>query len=223
MLAGIVSILAFFVPPLALALLPLTYLNTHLHELCHALAAMGTGGSVDWINVYGDGSGLTLVRGGSAALMSSAGYLGAAAWGAAIVFAMRTERGARWALGITGFALATSMLLFVRGDFVGIVSGLAWAVALVAAARGLRGSSLQFVAGLVGLQQGLNSLRSLLELFKITAATERFSDAQNMASLTLVPAIAWSILWGLCGLAVVGLTVRRAWSPVPEKTSRPAG
>ena len=223
LLAGLVSLAGLFLPPLGAALLPLAYLNTHLHELAHALAAVGTGGSVERIQVYGNAEGLTLTRGGLAPLVASAGYLGAAAWGAAIVLASRTERGARLALGATGAILALSMLLFVRGDAVGEVSGFVWAAALLAAGWRLRGAALLFAAGLVGLQQGLNALRSLFELFQITAASERFSDARGMEAMTHVPAIVWSLLWGLCGLAVVALTARRAWAPLPPSASRRAG
>ena len=223
LLAAAVSLLGFFVPPLGALLLPLRYLNTHLHELGHALMASATGGSALNIRVYGDGSGVTPVAGGILSLVASAGYLGAAAAGAGIVYAMRTEAGARRALAVTGFALAASMILFVRGDLVGVVSGIAWAATLLAASVRLRGSWLQFVAGLVGLQQGLNALRSLSELLQITAQSETHSDALLMQRATLVPAVVWAGLWGLMGLALVGLTVRRAWvlPPGPDG-SRPA-
>lgn len=215
LLAAAVSIVGLFVPVVGAALLPLQYLNTHLHELSHAIAALGTGGAVQHILVFGNGSGVTPVAGGFLPLVASAGYLGAAAAGAAIVHAMRTEKGARWALGITGWALAASMVLFVRGDGVGIVSGILWAVALTAASRALRGSGLLFAAGLVGIQQGLNALRSMSDLLQITAASEAHSDARLMQQATLVPAIVWAGLWGLCGVAVAGFTLRRAFLPVP--------
>ena len=219
LLAAAVSVVGLFVPVVGAALLPLQYLNTHLHELSHALVALGTGGAVQHILVFANGSGVTPVAGGLLPLVASAGYLGAAAWGGAIVHAMRTEKGARWALGITGGALALSMALFVRGDAVGVVSGTLWAAALIVASRTLRGSGLMFAAGLVGIQQGLNSLRSLGDLFEITAATEAHSDARLMQGATLVPALFWAGLWGLCGLAVAGFTVRRAFRS--ERPSRP--
>ncbi len=222
LLAILVSVLGLFVPLVGTVLLPMRYLDTHLHELGHAIAAMGTGGGVESIRVFADGSGVTPVAGGFLPLVASAGYLGAAAWGAAILLAMRTERGARFALGATGVALAMSLVLFVRGDLVGVISGIAWAVALVAASRTLRGHALLFAAGLVGLQQGLNALRSLLELLEITASTETHSDARLMQSATFVPAIVWAIVWGVCGLAVAGFTVRRAWGPAQVRASRPA-
>ena len=215
LLAAAVSVVGLFVPVVGMALLPLTYLNTHLHELSHALVALGTGGAVQHILVFANGSGVTPVAGGFLPFVASAGYLGAAAAGAAIVHAMRTEKGARWALGVTGWALALSMVLFVRGDAVGVVSGILWAVALIAASRTLRGQGLLFAAGLVGIQQGLNALRSMGELLQITAATEVQSDARLMQGATLVPALVWAGLWGLCGLAVAGLTLRRAFRPAP--------
>lgn len=213
--------MGIFVPLVGLALLPLQYLNTHLHELSHALAAIATGGSPQFIRVFGNGSGVTPVAGGFLPLVASAGYLGAAAIGAAIVYALRSEKTSRWALGVVGWSLAASMVLFVRGDLVGVISGLFWAVALIAASRTLHGSWLLFVTGLVGVQQGLNALRSLGELLEITAATETHSDALLMQQMTLVPAVVWAGLWGICGLAVVGFTVRRLFRPGP--TSHRAG
>ncbi len=215
LLAGIVSLLGFFLVPVQMLLLPLGLLNTHLHELSHALAALLTGGTPEYIRVNADTSGITPVAGGILPIVASAGYLGSAAAGAGIVYAMRTEKGARWALRITSIALALSMLLFVRGDVVGVFSGILWTVALFAASKYLNGAWLTFTAALTGLQQGLNALRSLFELLQITTMSETHSDATLMQQSTLIPAPVWSIIWGLCGLAVIGLTVRRAWSPIP--------
>lgn len=209
-----------FVPVVGAVLLPLRYLNTHLHELGHALMALGTGGQVERIVVYGDGSGVTPVAGGILPLVASAGYLGAAAAGAALVWSMRTERGARAALGVLGIALLLSQLLFVRGDLVGVVSGFAWSFALIAGWRLLRGRALQFTVAFLGLQQGLNALRSLLELLQITAASETHSDALLMQRETLIPAVVWAFLWGVAGLAVVLLTVRRTWAPPRAPSAR---
>jgi hypothetical protein len=218
LLAGVVSLLGFFFTPVQMVLLPLGLLNTHLHELAHALAALLTGGTPEYIRVNADTSGVTPIAGGFLPIVASAGYLGAAAVGAGIVYAMRSENGARWALRLTSLALAFSMVLFVRGDLVGILSGVFWTGALFAASKYLNGHWLSFTAALVGLQQGLNALRSLFELLQITTRTEIHSDATLMQQSTLIPAPVWSIIWGLCGLAVIGFTVRRTWAPnLPKK------
>lgn len=221
LLAVVVSLLGMAIGPLGTLLLPLRLLNTHLHELGHAIVALLTGGQVAQIVVRADGSGETPVLGGILPFVASAGYLGAAAAGAGIVLAMRTEAGARRALGITGGALAVSLVLFVRGEFTGILSGLAWSALLILASIKLRGSWLLFVAGLVGVQQGINALRSLAELLQISATSETHSDALLMENATRIPAVVWSALWGLCGLALVGFTARRVWGPLPAGPSRP--
>jgi hypothetical protein len=215
LLAAVVSLVGMVFAPVEALLLPLRLLNTHLHELGHALVALGTGGTPQYIRVNADGSGVTPVAGGFLPLVASAGYLGAATAGAAIVYAMRTEQGARRALGITGAALVLSLILFVRGDIVGVLSGALWAAVLIAASRSLRGPWLLFVAGLIGLQQGINALRSLSELLQITALSETHSDARLMESTTYIPALVWAALWAVCGLAVIALTVRRTWAPRP--------
>ncbi|RYY13609.1 MAG: M50 family peptidase, partial [Alphaproteobacteria bacterium] len=47
------------------------------------------------------------------------------------------------------------------------------------------------------------------------ALSESHSDARLMQQATLIPALVWAALWGVCGLAVIALTVRRTWAPRP--------
>lgn len=222
-LAALLSVVGMVIPPVGTALLPLRYLNTHLHELGHAIAALGTGGSLpEGIRVYSDGSGVTPVLGGFLPLVACAGYLGAAAAGAGLVLSVRSEKTAHLALSITGVALGLSMLLFVRHDAVGVISGWVWTALLLVGARLLRGPWLQFVVGLIGIQQGLNALRSLLELVQISAMSERQSDARLMQDATYVPAVVWATVWGAIGLWLTYVTLRRTWGP-SRQASRPDG
>ncbi len=221
--AVVVAALAYLIPPIHLIFLPLQYLNTHIHELCHALMAVATGGQVDNIQVHADGSGVTGIYGGNNFLTNSAGYLGATFVGSAMLFFGRTPGKARAALGLMAVALALSTALWVRGDAIGLPVGIAWMVALGASAWFLRGMTALFVCQLVALEQCLNSVGSVYDLLKISVYTERFSDAQNMQNLTYVPAAVWALGWSAISLALVGLTVRRAWNfePNPRSAASP--
>ena len=59
--AGGACLVAWVVPVLGYLMLPIEYLNTHIHELFHAIAAVGTGGRADKILVFPDASGVTPV------------------------------------------------------------------------------------------------------------------------------------------------------------------
>ena len=213
------SVAAWFVPILWWIQLPLEYLNAHTHELCHALVAVATGGQVHHINVFADVSGLTPVAGGMLIPVASAGYVGATLVGLLVMAASRTEMGAKTALRLLAVVLASSLVLWVRGDAVGVLSGVAWVVALLVAANLLKGPSLLFAAQLVAIQQCLTSLQNLLVLQRLTLATQRQSDATILYQATGIHATVWAIGWTVLSLWLVTATVRWAWG---QRVSRPA-
>ena len=64
-----------------LVLYPVTLMVTFLHEFGHACGAIFTGGSVEGMQINPDGSGYTVTRGGSQAVVLMGGYLGSAVLG----------------------------------------------------------------------------------------------------------------------------------------------
>lgn len=206
------SVVGWAVPVVGLVLLPLQYLNTHAHEFFHAVAALGTGGGVQHIMVNADGSGVTNIGGGSVLVVASAGYLGTAILGGILLAAGRTDHGARNCLWALAGLLALSMVVWVRGDLVGVLSGLVWIAILGVAAKNLKGDALHFALAFLGVQIGLQSLQSLLVLLNISTFTNVQSDAAILQNVTGIPALFWALLWtGLGGLAVWG-GLRTAWS-----------
>lgn len=223
--AALVSLALWAIPPVHWVMLPMTYLNTHVHELCHALAALATGGQVERITVSADGSGLTWTAGGIRLIVSSAGYVGASIAGAAIMFCSRTEKAAKTTLMALAGVLALDTLIWVRGDAVGFTAGIFWIAALYAMARYFHGPKVLFAAQFVGLQQCLNAATSLYTLLQVSAFSEgTASDATNMQNSSGIPALFWALLWCGFSLLMVTLGLRRAWSESPErKTSHPNG
>jgi hypothetical protein len=216
--AGVASLIPF----VQLLLLPLTYLNTHIHEFCHAIVAIATGGMVQHIEVNANGSGVTPVAGGVLPLIASAGYVGATIMGAAIILFGSNPHRAKIVMGVLAGVLAFSMALWVRGDLVGILSGFAWIGILGLASHYLKDSAALFFCQFVGVEQCLNSVTSVYQLLRISISGEQMSDASIMQSATILPASFWSVVWCGCSLIALTFTVRKVWKiesrPVPSES-----
>ncbi len=209
-MAGVVTLVLWVLPWFAFLAVPMQWLNTHLHEFCHAVMAVLTGGPVLNIIVHADGNGVA-IAGGSPLLVSSAGYVGASIVGALTIICSRTEAGASASMRIIGGLLAASLIFWVRGDAVGIASGIGWAILLFALPHVLRGRSLVFAAQFVGMQQCLMSVQALYILLHISAIPGAHSDADNLQQATGVPAIIWALLWSALGIGSLVLALKLAW------------
>jgi hypothetical protein len=213
LIASVLSFALWAVPFLRPVALPLLYLNTHVHELCHALTAMATGGSVDFIAVFWDGSGVTPVHGGSMLLTASAGYVGSALVGGLLLALSRSPKQATSMLWLTSLFIVTSMVLFVRGDAVGVISGIVWAGGLILLAKKLSGDNAVFASQFLGMQMALTSLQAFLVLLKVTTSSERESDAMILQNISGVPAFVWATGWLAFGFCAIGLALVSAWKP----------
>lgn len=203
--------LLWVLPFLRWLVLPLIYLNTHLHELGHALAAMATGGSVGQIRVFADGSGVAAIRGGAMLLIAPAGYVGSAAFGAAMVAMAGTAKGARTALwGLFGM-MVFSMIFFVRGDIVGVLSGIVWIFVLYVLATRLPARQVQPVTQFLGAMQCLASVNAFLPLLQLSAYGNLQNDAGIMQQITGIPAMVWAVIWLFLSLILLWMGIRRAW------------
>ncbi|RYG86068.1 hypothetical protein EON77_04455, partial [bacterium] len=131
-----------------------------------------------------------------------------------------SEAGARVVLGGAAGLLTAGMILYVRGDLIGIVSGIFWIVLLAIAANRLRRDLLPIAAQFLGLVQGLQSLSSLGDLLRISATAQVNSDAQSMATLTGIPALVWAILWAGFSIGATGWALWRASRSDPTSPPR---
>lgn len=218
-----VAVLGGLLPGLGQLLLPLQYLNTHLHELCHALMACLTGGNVEAIEVHANGSGITPVYGGNFFLIGSAGYVGAAMLGAVIGLCGRLASAARLALIFLAMTLASSLLIWVRADGVGIAAGWLWVVLLGLGGWLLKDFFLLFAVQFIGIELSLASIQSLWVLFKVSVVSNQTSDARLVAGITGVPALVWAALWSLIGIGLAFASVRAIWASKPNPPTRSFG
>ena len=210
-IASVVSLALWLIPVFRIVLTPLIYFNTHIHELCHALVGMATGGYVDRIVVESSGNGHALIGGGNLILTASAGYVGSAIVGAIMIAGARNARGARAMLLAAAGFLAVSMAMFVRGDAVGVVSGLAWVAVLALAGLRLPVDWRMFAAQFVGVQLCLTSAHAFLALLRLSLSSEAMTDAETLERVTGLPGMLWASGWLAVSAVAVGFALRRAW------------
>jgi hypothetical protein len=209
--AGGASAVFWAVPYAAPVLYPLALLNTHIHELCHALLGVGTGGRIDHILVNADTSGVTPITGGNLFLAASAGYVGSAIVGGIMIAGSRTPKGAQKMLWAACGFLALSMILYVRGDGVGIASGIIWAGLFGLMAHKLKDDWKTLAGQFFGLQLCLTSVTAFAALFVINSRGGH-SDAMILEDMTGVPGVVWASGWLLASLAAIYFALRRAWT-----------
>jgi hypothetical protein len=208
--ASLASVALWFVPLLGLVSLPIEYLNALTHEMCHAITAVVTGGRVENIQVFPDGSGVTPIWGGSPPLVGSAGYIGASLIGVMILLFSRNPEGARTSLRLLAVSLAASLIFWVRGEF-GIVTSIVWVAAMFVMAAYLPPKGALFAATFLGIQQCLHSLMALLTLAGVSLFTERHSDALLLQQTTGLPAAFWAVAWMGFSLTIMATALRGIW------------
>lgn len=209
--AAIVSLILLNIPVANTLLYPVRLLVTLVHEGGHAVATLLTGGGVQQITLEPDGSGVTLSLGGWRPVILSAGYIGAAATGALMLYLLRTPLGGRAALYALAVVLALLTVFFVRNLF-GFVVGVGLTAALVLAARFLPDTADLVLAAFLAVQL---CLMALLDLFNLVFATGLLpvghNDAVFMSRVIPLPPIVWAALWSLASVGLVWLAVRGLW------------
>ena len=204
LIAAAITIALWYIPFLSILSYPFAIFVTFIHEGGHALAALLTGNSVASLSVALDTSGATYTTQGgifSQTLVSSAGYLGAMAYGALLLFLIRRATAARYVLmGTAAFILALTVI-FGLGSLFTIVAGIGIAGGLVAIATYASPRVATFFVSFLAVQSVLNALLDLKTLFFSSFVPGSHSDAANMANATGIPALFWSVVW--IGLACV--------------------
>ena len=194
---------------LALVLWPGTWprvrlLVTVVHEAGHALVALLVGRRLQGIRLHSDTSGVTVSRGrpsgpGMVAMLA-AGYLAPAlvGLGAALLLADGRALLLLWSLSV----LLLLVLLWIRNGF-----GLLVVVVVLAGTVAVTWYA-DLVAEGVAIQPSLLLLaapRPLLELLVAGRAGRRGSDPDQLARLTRVPSVLWTLV--LLAANVSGLVV----------------
>ena len=222
LVAAVIAIALWYIPIVGWLAYPFRIFVTFIHEGGHALAALLTGNSVASLSVALDGSGETFTSQGnifSQIFVSSAGYLGATAFGALLLVMIRRAVASRIVLiGSAVFILALTLIFgLVKPIFSGawgsltgvpftIVSGIALAAGLLAVAKYAKPRVASFFVSFLAVQCVLNALLDLKSIFFLSIpGSDKLTDAGNMQAATGVPAMFWAIIWiGLSFLILSG-------------------
>ena len=216
LVVGLLAVVLWRLPAFEWPLYPFRLFNTFVHELSHGLAAVATGGSFRRFVVHADLSGTAWSAGGIQWIVTSAGYIGSAAFGGLLAILSARGVSAKAVLGGLGLALGLLCVLFVGNAF-GIVAGLGIAAALVLAGRWLQPRWADGLLLFLAVQMMLNGVESLFELFQLATTVPRAeTDAQIMARATGVPALVWAVLWSMIALVTLGSALRFAYRRPPR-------
>ena len=225
LVATAISVVLSFIPYAALLTYPFRIFVTFIHEGGHALAALVTGNSVASLMVETNGEGLTYTTQGglfSQILVSSAGYLGAMAFGALLLILIRKTVAARIVLLGSGLYIFALTIIFglikpifwftgLSGIPFTLLAGIIISVGLVLIARFASAKVATFFVSFLAVQCVLNALSDLKALFTISAPFSGFSahtDAVNMAHATGIPAIFWTVAWIAFALGILWFAMR---------------
>ena len=186
-------------------LLPFKLLSVMGHETGHALASLVVGGSVDRVTLSLDESGACLSRipdGFFArAIVFSAGHVGSAIISVLLLVLSFRFNARRIMLAAACVWLAVMALVYARDGFT-LLFALVMAGLFGVGAKwlpdALVGALNIFIASFTALYAVMDLKDDLWN-----SAVRSQSDAQLLADLTVVPAIAWAALWTLISVAVL--------------------
>ena len=216
---------SWFLPALGYIVYPLQLFATFIHEGSHVLASLLTDSPVQSLTVSYDASGEVYSQGSSwlaNLFISSAGYLGTTAFGAALLAWIRFGFSAKRALYVSSgivavltvaFGVLAPMWNFLATVTVGsllftVVSGVALTAGLFVVARYANQKWASFALAFLAVQCLLNAVFDLINLFYISSFTSMHSDAANMAAATGLPAIVWAVLWIGISLLMISIGLR---------------
>lgn len=184
---------------------PLKILIVFLHEICHALAAWGTGGEVLSISLSPQQGGLTVARGGNLFAIMSAGYLGSLLIGVAVFLTALKSKADHVVMAVLGGITLLIAAFYIRDIFaLGFTVGLG--VLMLVVARFLPNNINDLVLRVIGL----TSMTYVpFDIFDdtISRAPER-SDAYMLAETFGGTTMLWGGLWLVISLAVIGACFR---------------
>ncbi|MDM7923324.1 MAG: M50 family metallopeptidase [Pyrinomonadaceae bacterium] len=218
-------IASWFIPLVSYVFYPLQIFATFIHEGGHVLATVLTGNSVQSLTVSPDGSGAVYSQGSgwlSQLLISSSGYLGTTAFGAAMLAWMRFGWPSRLALHICAGIIVVLTVAFgvvapvfnlfstvtLGGMVFTVFSGAFLAAVLVAVARYAEIKWVNFAVAFIAVQVLLNAIFSLVDLFFIATLTSAHSDAANMAAATGIPGPVWALIWIAVSVVMISVGLR---------------
>lgn len=207
LLGIVVAYLVWNTPALDFIAYPLRLFVTLIHETGHGLTALLTGGRIDQIRVFPNGSGVATTAGGARWLILPAGYLGAALFGAGLfVLANRVHHTRQITAGL-GIFIGLIALVYTPFLSTAWLVGLAFSAALLALARFAHDNVNLFVLNVLAVICALNAVFDLFSLVNNSDAgigavrNDAAAFAREFAPFT--PPWLWAIAWSGIAIALM--------------------
>lgn len=226
-LSMVVVYILWNVPAFDIVMYPLRLFVTYVHEAGHSLAALVTGGQVIGFLVSPDGSGLATTAGGNRIIILMAGYLGAAAFGSLLFYAV--NRFPRYSK-IISMAVGVGMLIFtvlfaVPDDQTGIPVALLIGVgfSLLLFGTGARFNILtnMLLLNVLAVSTALNAVLDVWYLIQFSDASRGVvrNDAAALSEQLggLLPPAAVATLWAIAAVVMLGAAI---WYGVIKQLKR---
>jgi hypothetical protein len=211
-----IAILFWEAPLVKNVLYPLKLFETIIHEGSHALAARLTGGQVALIALDPSRSGLTMSSGGIDFLVTCAGYMGSATFGGLLIWWGRKPAAARMILHNIAVVVLALTAFYVGGGWFSVSMAALIGGALFFASSRCSERFCHILLLALAVITTLEGLLSIQYLIYLSAASDVRSDAGAMEGITGIPALAWSLLFGLYSLVVLVFSFWISYRPVPD-------
>lgn len=217
-------------------LFPLRIFSVAVHELCHALACLFTGGAVSGLTIVADGAGhggLTFCSGGWPFIYGQAGYIGETLIGCLLIRLSAYPQASKAILALIGIFVGCAMIYFAPGAIFtehrlweglgSIFWGLVIATLFLLAATKLPANIANTLLLFIALETAMDSITAVMLVLNSSLMGGATSDAGNLQAVTGIPAIFWALLWSVFSLVMVvwtlGSTLRNEWRRSTTKPS----
>ena len=229
LLATAITIAVWCIPYADYLVYPVRLFVTFIHEGSHVLAGLLTGASVQSLTIAADGSGVVQSLSDnwlSILITSSAGYLGAIAYGSLLLLLIRRAYSARVVLAISAAFVGLMTVIFgllapvwnafsanvtFSGQLFTVVMGAIITAGLLAIAKYASAWWANFTLAFLAVQCLLNAVFDLGTLFLINSPVggqHIHTDAANMAAVTGIPPFFWVMIWIGISILLVSIGLR---------------
>lgn len=201
-------------------LYPFKIFSTWVHEMCHGMAAILSGGKCYKLQIFPDGSGLATTSSPHRGFVAAAGYPGTSVTGGLLLLIRRTTLGPTIGTIGLGLALLLSVLLYVRNDW-GMLALSMEGVALLLCGWKLPAAFLDHLYSFLALTVSMNAIENIHDLYGsdegYVNGELRNTDAHTVAEVRGGDYRIWATKWLLLSIAmtVVGIFLARDARALP--------
>jgi hypothetical protein len=178
------------------------------HEICHGIAALITGGSVEAIQINDSLGGETLVNGGNSFFIANSGYLGSLIIGFSLFISAYNKKTAIWICTTLSILLLFFTANYVYGGL-GTALSMIYIIVLFLSPRYFKPIANSYILKILGL---VSMLYILIDIKEDTLTTTFLqSDAQLIGELTGTSSYIWGILWLVISVVTIGFAIYKGY------------